>query len=341
MARYKVLDGRVVRAIDVPSSLLDSSLGQDPVMTNLVLGMPQGALPGMKILGRVDVRKQHFRYPVFGAEHLQPRDTERGLKERIQSAGIKIGYENASLKRFSFAYDFDDDELSENTGDDIGSVLRLQQRGTFEARQTVELNLEKRRHTLLTTVTNYPVANRLAIAGGSEWDAAGGDSKTDVQAMANQVVLGTPYTREQVSVFLSDEAKEAALADPIFIAARANYTTDMSDLDTLRKYWGVGEVWTAKPVTSADGTLANVVGMYADLAIVYLPPEISAPSGISLPELTSGTPRFGAAFAMNDGVALRPYYEEDRTTWFYPWQARDHSAIIQSARGAIITNCKA
>jgi hypothetical protein len=44
---------------------------------------------------------------------------------------------------------------------------------------------------------------------------------------------------------------------------------------------------------------------------------------------------------MNDGVALRPYYEEDRTTWFYPWQARDHSAIIQSARGAIITNCKA
>lgn len=334
----RVVDGAIVRATDISSSLQDGSLGQDAITTELVLGMPQAAImPGERILSPVRVPGEHFRYPVFKAEHLFRRDTIRGLREDMGFVDWKPQYENGHLDEYTIAVLKDKRELAAR-GDAAG-VLRVAERSAMLARKIVMLDLEVRRRDLLTTVTNYPVANRLAISGGSEWDAAGGDSRTDVRSMCAVICSGTPLQYSDLTVFLSFAALNAALDDPVFIAARSNYNADTADTAALARYWGVGEVWSANPVISTSEDIADTGSMYSDIAIVYYDSRRAGVGTTFVEDM--GELHFGARFVMNEGVALRSFYIDSRKSWAYPWEAMEAIALTNNSLGAIITNCAA
>ena len=74
--------------------------------------------------------------------------------------------------------------------------------------------------------------------------------------------------------------------------------------------------------------------LYADIAIVYYNQSGSGDMVQDFGELN-----FGATFGLDSGVALQPWYDDDHTTWVFPWEDWALHAVTNSSLGGIITNC--
>lgn len=309
--------------------IINVMLGNDALVTELVLGTPQDLrLPGESILPPITVDGYQFKWTKLGVEHLKQIDTERGMRAPIAHGDWRAETEGAILKRFSFRVLKDADEIS-----NAEPSLRIRERSAMLARRIVRLDIERRRRDILMASGTYPVANVLAIAGGSEWNTANGDSRADVRSMVNSIVTSTGVMPEELVVWLSLAAFEAAKDDPVFLAVRSNFTADTPDEVALARYWGVGRVWTSNPVELKDD--GTVGAMYSDSALIYWPGTGSAY------DTEYGDFRFGATFTWNRGVASTPYYDNTITSWSFPWTDYALPKVITPGAAALITNCAA
>lgn len=304
-------------------------LNIDPIVTDLVLGQPgPGEMPGARILKPVTTSAWNFQYRQNDLNRLKRYDTERGMRQPIKTGDFRYSMVSASLKRFSFGTLRDVDELL-NAHPSLG--LR-EACGRF-SKTIVDMDLERRRRDLLVTAGNYDSGNTLAISAGSEWNSAGGDSKSDVRSMLAVISGKTGLRYNQISVFLSDTSLQAALEDPIFNATRSNWTADTADEQALQRYWGSGPVWSMNPVEADDDGVVSP--MYGDVAILYYN------SGVAGVDTMDGDLTFGCDFRYNGGVASKPFYNDLVTSWMFPWTAYDYPAITTNFSGALITNCAA
>lgn len=301
--------------------------GIDPLITKLVVGTPyRKTFPSTFMLRNIEVDAWQFSYNVFGYEAWEDIDTERAMRAEITTSDAEFSTLTAKLRRFTHAMKRDEDELK-----NAHPSLRLRELLAGQARFKVQMNIERIIRNLLTTTTNYPVSHRLAIAGGSEWDAAGGDSRADIREMASAIAGDTGVALEDVSVFLSEKSLNAALSDSTFLGARQNFDTDTPNKDALARYWGVKEILTANPIEySAAGVVTQ---MYADVAILF----VRNPLGGDW-DTEHGEFDFAVNFKWNRGVALEAWYEKKTTTWWFPFQDYANPKIINNKLGAIITN---
>lgn len=315
------------RAVEDP--LVNLALGQDQLVTALVLGQPaEMVFPSQRILKPITVDSLAYKWTSFGVERLRRYDTRRGLRAEIKTADWAVSYNTGTLKRYSFAVPKDDAELAAAL-----PSLNVRERSAAMARMIVEKDIESIAASLLTTVTTYPVSHRLAIAGGSEWDTAGGDSKADVQSIVEAICDDTGLQKSQLSVFLGRKAYEAAQKDPV-LAAQRLYTGGIPPATSslLAEYWDVGEVWTANPIIAADHA-DTVSPMYGDVAIVYYN------GGGQAWDTSYGDLTFGATFGWSRGASLEPYRMPNTTTWYFPWETWVEHNVINNLCGGIITNC--
>lgn len=326
MRNNGIFDFMGQRALTNPMS--DVQMGIDPVLTDIVLGTPQvAAYPGSQILRPITAPAFTFSYNSFGNERFEAIDTERAMRAPIKHGEFRATQETGRLKRFSFGTLRDQDELS-NAHPSYG----LMEKCAAYSRSIVETDIERRRRDLLVTAANYDTGNTLAIGAGSEWDAAGGDSKADVTAMVNMIASKTGLQPSQLEVFLGFEALQAAKMDPVFNAVRGNYDANMPTVGALQAYWGTGRVWSANPIDVTNGVVSF---MYGDVAIIYYPGDAS------LYDTSWGDLTFGVDFTWNRGVASKPFYLDQHTSWFFPWTNYSNPAIINNTAGALITNCAA
>lgn len=186
-------------------------LGQSPLISALVLGMPQAVvMPSSLILPRITVPNLVFKYPVFGKEHLRHKDTRRANRARFMRGSFTATTATDHLNRYSFADEADIDELM-----DALPELDLRKRKANFAHGVVALDIETQAATLLGTATNYPSGNRLALAGGDEW-GAGGDVYDEVQTVAAAIASasGGLITPAMLSLYLPRLSLQSALRTP-------------------------------------------------------------------------------------------------------------------------------
>ena len=314
-----------MRAIESPIENVQN--GVSPLITDLVLGQPQATFfPGSKILRPITAPNFVFQYSTWGTERLERYETERAMRAPIKHGSFKVDQVPAKLKRFSFGTLRDLDEIS-----NAHPSLSLTEKCTAFSKTIVDMDIERRKRDLLLATGSYAAGNTLAIAGGSEWDTAGGDSKSNIQTVAKAICRKTGLQMEQLSVFLSWEALTAAKLDPIFIASRMNYDASTPTLAALQEYWGVGPVWSANPIEIDEN--GDLVPMYGDVAIIYYPGN--APDY----DTNWGDLTFGVDFKWNKGVASTPFILPQHTSYFFPWTDYANPAIINGNAGGLITNC--
>jgi hypothetical protein len=309
---------------------INMQLGMDPLITELVLGTPQARVfPGQLILKPIRVPNLTFMYQTWGTEHLRHYNTERAMRAPINHADFAPSTATGSLKRFSFGHLRDQDEFN-----NAQSVLGLREKSAGIARRWVDMDIEQRCATILTTAGNYS-GNVNAKAGGTEWNASGGtDMKTDIDAALTILSAATGLAPEDFTIFMPMLTLNAAKADPVFLAART-YTSGASapGIDAIRDYLGVKRVWTANPVQVSD---AGVVSqLYGDICLIYFEGDFNAY------DTEYGDQVFGASFKWNKGVASEPFYIPERTSWFFPWTDYWNGQILNASYGYLITNCAA
>ena len=316
-----------IRAVENPLDM--GQLGQDPLVTALVLGQPAASsYPGQQILRPITVPNVTFSYTTISNDHLRYYDAERALRANIRHSDWSVSVQAASLVRHSWRVMKDVAEL-----DNANPSLRMRELSALLAKRIVDMNIETKIRDLISTAGNYPAAHRTAIGAGSEWNSVNGDSRTTILAMADQICADTGLMWSDLSVFLSRESYQAALSDPTFLAARSYQNTAMANAEILAQYWGVKNVWVANPVQADNEGVVSP--MYSDLAVIYYGGDAANF------DTTYGDLTFGVTFKWNRGVAGSPWFEEENTTWNFPWEDWALPKIINSSCGAIITNCAA
>lgn len=315
------------RAIESP--LADAQMGVNPILTELVLGQPQVlTFPGQRILRPITAPARLFQYQAWGNERLKAFDTERALRAEIKHGDFRVSQETGFLKRFSFGVLKDQDELA-NAAPSYG----MSEKSSAFSRTIVEMDIERRRRDLLLASSSYAAGHVTTLGAGSEWDAAGGDSKANIRDIGKLICAKTGLQMEQLEVFLTYGALEAAKEDPLFLASRMNYDASTPTVAALQEYWGMGNVWSANPIEADGDSDTDIVAMYGDCAIVYYPGN-AAGYDTSWGDLT-----FGVDFKWNKGVASSPFYIQNRTSWFFPWTDYSNPAIINVNAAGIVKNC--
>lgn len=320
-----------VRAFDNPA--INLTLGIDELVTELVIGTPQDmVMPGAVILPDLSVRQMTYRYTKYGTEHLAAKQTERGLRAPIQASDYQVTYETGSLTRHSWRVERDVAEFA------VASRvpgMRLREQSALFARRMVEMDIERRRALLLTTPGTYD-AGHVINANGDEWDKPGtGDSLADINVVTNAIAAKFGIMPEELTVFLSLKARNAAFNDPTFKAQRAGTDSGIRTptLAELTNYWNVKRVWSANPVQlDDDGVTINP--LYGEVAIIYYEVETSRL------DTTFGGLTAGRTFRFNDGVASDAWYDNLKTCWNFSWNAWAEPTIISPNVMGLIYNVK-
>lgn len=301
----------------------------DPVLTRLVVGQPQyKPYPGTALAPPITVSTKTFKWVSYGKERLMDYgEIRRALRADIKVIDWEVSTESDTLDRYSVAVKKDVWEL-ENATDSIG----IQVKSADLARQVIELKMERLVKTMIDTAGSYDTGHVNAAANC--WDSASGDSRVDVRAACALIAGKTGIPYEDMVVFLPEDSYQAALNDPTFLAARFNFSTDTPGYDALARYWGVGRVWSANPIVSADdGTVSS---LYSDIAVVYYP------GNAPMYDSTYGALHWAVSFKWAQqmrGGAYRPWYDERSTSWYFPWEDFCKVRVINNSCAAKITNC--
>jgi hypothetical protein len=311
-------------------ALIDKvQLNVNPVVTSLVLGTPRRrTMPGMRLLRPITVDAVNFQYVTFDNAHLQDVDAERAMRAEITTVDWDATTDTGKLLRYTKAVKKDKDEIR-----NAHPSLRIQELSALLARRTVELNMERKIHSVVTDATpgnSYASGHIFALTNGFD-DPVNGDSKTAIRTAAATIAADTGAQIGELSVFLPESSFNAAVDDPLFLEKRGNFSTVLPTAADLAAFWGVKEVWTANPVVKS-GT--GIAPLYGDIAVVYF-------DGVGQDFDTEyGELVWGASFKLNGGVALEPWYDPKTTCWWFPWEDFLLPQITNPKAAALLTNCK-
>jgi hypothetical protein len=341
---YQAVGGRhSIQAADSGDPLIDSQLGIDPIITSLVVGHPRRISNfGEGLFRRVGTPTWTFQYRVYGLELMQIRKAKRAMRAIIPHSDLSVDKLPGKLERYSWRTLADRDELLNSTAAEraVGSpTLGMRERYARASQRIVDLSMEWDRAQLVLAAGSYSQSAPdldLTLAGGSEWNAASGDSRSDIRTMASLLAGQHGLTIEDVDVHLTNASFEAAIDDPIFVARRANYATAVANIEELRAFWGVRRVTRGDAIYSDDGL--TLESLYGDIAVLDISSELR---GFDEDEGTlDNFVRFGWTNGPG-GIAGESWYERANTTWSFPWEGHENPLSINNKASAIIRNCAA
>ncbi|GEM_PF-5321525 len=296
---------RLASGVNASESLpVGWQLGQDAVMSSLILGKPQYQVyPGSLILPDRPIRAGlTAKWPVFGTEHLKKFKTERAAGADINTRRFAIDYDRAELLRYTFGTRFDEIEI-QNALETGLTPMGLREAGYELSRRAVEDNLERIRHGLLTTAANYATANKVNAAS-APW-ATTGNSYNDVRTVVEGISAATGVGGRSLRGVIATDALNAVYRDANFQAARVGagggQGLRIPTNQEIADYWGIGGLDEADMrVVDDDGT--TITTLYSGTLIIYRPtstPGMNTTFGDVVPGVTFTKGRGGARPVIN------------------------------------------
>lgn len=326
------------RSIEQGDLTINYGLAISVPITSLVKGKPRARQLLSRGLFRSVSVPWAFQYKIFGLEARMRKDTRREMRAKFEKSDRRYDTASGKLVRHGWAAMLDRDEIgiAEASNSLVGTGLNVQADAAALARDIVELDLEYRASVIALATASYSSSPDLddTIGAGSEWNAAG-DSRANVRSMVARLAAANGVQPDNIKVTLTDASFQAALDDPELNLRLSNGANiGIPTAEQLRSYWGVGSVVVADSYYSTDGT--NLVSMYGDVAIF----TINNLGGFDTREgeLDSFV-RFN--WQNSPGVAGQPFYDPDRTSWIFPWEAWESAAQVNTTAAGIIRNTAA
>lgn len=319
--------GRMVGRATDPEAQYQTNI---PV-TQFVVGQesPIGSIAD-RIFRPILETKIAFAYDTWGTEHLQRQITARGPSGAYEHSAPVVTRQTAATKRHSWSARQDIDGLN-NADPSFGLAVKMARWG----QRIVQLTLEYEARDLLLTTGSYAASHTLAIGAGSEWnDATPGDMLGVVRTAMAQITGATNLQPQDLEAYISPNGLTAALANSDFRTAR-QYTQGPGypSINQLADYLGFapGKLWTQNLIGREIGSVTPTA-LYNDVMIIY------APGDEGNYDREYGSHRFAARFSPNDGVAGSAFYQNEITSWVWPFDRRWHLGIVNNNAAYLITN---
>lgn len=294
-------------------TLAEIRLKQNPVLTNLLLGLGQGTYIGERLFPRLPQALSKVMLAQVGDERFRKYNLRRAPGTATKRVNIKYDGKTYEVKQYSVEVPIPRELIRESEEArrlNLTANLDISRIAMLTANDILGLDYEIECAALATTVGTYAVGNVLALAGATKWSAATGTPVTDI-TNASEVIRKKIGKRPNTLTLSADAA----------VALRHNFevktylpSTQMgpATMDQLRSILNVEEIHVGDAIWIADDdTSADVWGNNAVLA--YVPRMIGATGDISLAE-----PAFGFTNVLEGHpFAEQPYFENNLKSWVY------------------------
>lgn len=314
----------------------DIRLKQNPILTNLLLGMGQGNMAAPMLFPRLPQALTGVTLAKIGDERFKRYNLRRA--PGTQTKRVEIKYEGVSyvVAQYSVEVPMPRElirEADESRRLNVGNYLDVSRIAMTTASDILALDYEIEVATLATTSGTYASGHVTALASGTKWSASTGTPVTDVRAAGS--VIRKKIGKRPNTLTLSPDAKDAVMGNPEVKAYLPTTQMGPPTMEQLRQIFEVESIVLADAVWKTNaGVGADVWGNNAILA--YVPKMNGSGGDISLAE-----PGFGFTNVI-DGhpFAETPYYDAGLKSWIYGATYERQPNVAYNTAGFLFQNPK-
>jgi hypothetical protein len=312
-------------------------LKQNPILTNLLLGLGQGTFIAERLFPRLPQTLSSVTLAQAGDERLRRYNLRRAPGTSTKRVDIRYDGKTYTVNQYSVEVPIPRElirEADESRKLNVGNYLDISRIAMSTANDILLLDYELEVAGLATNVGSYAAGHVLALAGATKWSAATGTPVTDILAASE--VIRKKIGKRPNRLTLSADAHQAIRTNAEVKSYLPSTQQGPASLEQLKQILGVEEIIVGDAVSlDAAGVGSDVWGNNAILAYV---PKMGAggTSDISLAE-----PAFGFTNVLEGHpFAETPYYDNGAKSWIYGATFERQANVAYNTAAFLFTNPK-
>jgi len=312
-------------------------LKQNPILTNLLLGLGQGTMIAERLFPRLPQALSSVTLAQLGDERLRRYNLRRAPGAPTKRVHIKYDGKTYAVDQYSVEVPLPREllrEADESRKLNVGNYLDISRIAMATANDVLGLDYEIEVATLATTAGTYAAGHVLALAGGTKWSASTGTPVTDILAAAD--VIRKKIGKRPNRLTLSADAFSALRTNAEVKGYLPSTNLGPASIEQLKTILNLAEIVVGDAVwIDETDTGRDVWGNNAILAYV---PNIggSGNADISLAE-----PGFGFTNVIEGHpFAETPYYDNGLKSWVYGATFERRPNVAYNTAAFLFTNPK-
>lgn len=289
-------------------------LNQNPILTNLLLGMGQGTFIAQRLFPRLPQALNAVTLAKMGNERLKRYNVRRAPGTSTKRVEIKFEGKTYTVDQSAVEVPMPREllrEADESRRLNVGNYLDVSQIAMVTANDILALDYELDAAALATTSGTYASGHVVALSGGTKWSSTTGTPVTDIRAGSD--VIRKKIGKRPDLLTLSADALSAMVGN---VEVRGYLpTTQMgpATIDQLKTILNVKDIVVGDAVW-VDGTDVGQDVWGNNAVLSYSP----APSGNNGGNISMAEPAFGFTNVLEGHpFAETPYYEAPLKSWVY------------------------
>lgn len=318
-------------------TLADIRLKQNPILTNLLLGLGQGSYIAERLFPRLPQALSSVTLAKLGDERLRRYNLRRAPGGATKRVNIKYDGQTYSVDQYAVEVPIPREllrEADESRRLNVGNYLDISRIAMTTANDILGLDYEIEVAQLATNTGTYAAGHVLALAGATKWSAATGTPVTDIRAAAD--VIRKKIGKRPNRLTLSADAFSALAQNPEVKGYLPSTNLGPASIEQLKVILNVAEILVGDAVWIDDtDTGRDVWGNNAILAYV---PNIG--SGGSA-DISLAEPGFGFTNVIEGHpFAEAPYFDNGSKSWVYGATYERRPNVAYNTAGFLFTNPK-
>lgn len=297
----------------------------DPILSEVAQGYKNADMVGMALFPVAPVGQRGGKILTFGKEAFRLYAT--GRTPGTNTKRVQFGYAGAPFALEQHALEgvvpFENmEEAAAVPGVDLGSG------SVNQVQDIIALRLEASQAALATAAANYAAANKVTLAGTSQWSDFGAvsDPVKDIETAKEAVRL---QIGKRPNTIVMGASVFALLKQHPKIIDRLKYTgRDVATPELLAALFGV------KQVLIGDAVYENDAGVMTDVWGKFVVVAYTETGGIA----DMGRPTYGYTYRLRGFPIVEPTYQDrNAKSWVYPVTDEVSPVIAGAAGGYLIS----
>ncbi|MFM9881205.1 MAG: hypothetical protein ACKVOO_12445 [Burkholderiaceae bacterium] len=289
-------------------------LNQNPILTNLLLGMGQGMMIAERLFPRLPQALAAVTLAQIGDERFRRYNLRRAPGTTTKRVEIKYEGKTYAVEQYAVEVPIPRElirEADESRRLNVGNYLDISNMAMVTANDILGLDYELDVAGLATTSATYAAGHSVALAGGTKWSAATGTPVTDIRAAAE--VIRKKIGKRPNKLVLSADAAEVIVRNAEVRGYLPDSQMGPATMEQLKTILNVAEVYMGDAVwKDAAGVGQDVWGNNAILA--YSPSTMGSNSGV----ISLAEPSFGFTNVIEGHpFSETPYWDAPTKSWIY------------------------
>lgn len=312
-------------------------LKQNPILTNLLLGMGQGNMVAERLFPRLPQALSSVVLAKLGDERFRRYNLRRAPGTATKRVEIKYEGQTYTVNQYAVEVPMPREllrEADESRKLQVGNYLDVSKIAMRTVNDILGLDYEIEVATVATDTATYAAGHVLALAGGAKWSSATGTPVTDIRAASD--VIRKKIGKKPNTLTLSADAENALITNAEVKGYLPSTQMGPATHDQLKTILGVQDIVVGDAIwMNAAGVGTDVWGNNAVLA--YVPKIGGAGSG----EISLAEPGFGFTNVLEGHpFAEQPYYEAGVKSWIYGGTFERKPNVAYNTAAFLFTNPK-